>query len=295
LRYPDDSFVLRWASPLKVALQRFTMGLLVVAAFALMILGKADAVLVERTRALLGDALAPMLEVLSKPVDAANTVIAQARELIALRAENERLKAEQARLMQWRTVAERLEAENRAMRQQLRFAPDPRLTFVSGRVVADTGGAFVRTLVVTAGGRDGVVKGQAAVTGDGLVGRVQTVGTATARVLLITDINSRIPVVVERTHDVAMLAGNNSDEPQLLYLLPGAAPQPGDRVITSGHGGVLPAGLPVGVIGRILDGKVRVQPFVDLHRLDYVSLIDYHLPGVIDPGSDPGSAEGGAP
>src|SRR5512138_1051676 len=118
------------------------MGLLVLAAFALMILGKADAVLVERTRALLGDALAPMLEVLSKPVDAANTVIAQARELIALKAENERLKAEQARLLQWRTVAERLEAENRAMRQQLRFAPDPRLTFVSGRVVADTGGAF---------------------------------------------------------------------------------------------------------------------------------------------------------
>jgi rod shape-determining protein MreC len=290
LRYPDDSFVLRLASPLKVAFQRFTMVMLIVAAFALMILGKADAVLVERTRAVLGDALAPILEVLAQPVEAVNTVIAQARELIALKAENEQLKAEQARLLQWRTLAERLEADNQAMRQQLRFAPDPRLTFVSGRVVADTGGAFVRSMVVTAGARNGVVKGQAAVTGDGLVGRVQAVGSTTSRVLLITDINSRIPVVVERTHDLAMLAGNNSDELQLLYLLPGAAPQPGDRVVTSGHGGVLPAGLPVGLVGRIVDGKVRVQPLVDLHRLDYLSLIDYHLPGLLDDAPAGGAA-----
>jgi rod shape-determining protein MreC len=199
--------------------------------------------------------------------------------------------------MQWRTLAQRLESENQALRKLLRFAPDPRLTFVSGRVVGDTGGTFVRSVIVTAGARDGVVKGQAAVTGAGLVGRVQDVGNTTARVLLVTDINSRIPVVVERTHDVAMLAGSNADEPQLLYLMTGAAPQPGDRVVTSGHGGVLPAGLPIGVVGQVADGTVTVRLYADLHRLDYLSLVDYHLPGVLDalPPAPAGAVAGAAP
>jgi rod shape-determining protein MreC len=199
--------------------------------------------------------------------------------------------------MQWRAVAERLEAENKALRNQLRFAPDPRLAFVTGRVIGDSGAAFVRSVIVTAGARDGAAKGQAAMTAEGLAGRVQEVGNTTARVLLITDINSRVPVLVERTRDIAMLAGSNGDEPQLLYLLPTASPQPGDRIVTSGHGGVLPAGLPVGIVSAVNDGVVVVQPLADLHRLEYLTLVDYGLSGVLDvplPGPTAAADGGGA-
>ena len=110
------------------------------------------------------------------------------------------------------------------------------------------GVTFVRSLLVLAGKSDGVIKGQAAVTGQGLVGRVTAVGERASRVLLVTDINSRIPVRVDRTRERAVLAGNNSSSPSLIYLPPETGVQVGDRIVTSGHGGVFPKGIPVGIV-----------------------------------------------
>ena len=119
------------------------------------------------------------------------------------------------------TIAQRLDAENRQLRTMLHFVPDPRSSFISARVIGDHTGAFVREVLISAGEKSGLRKGQAAMTGDGLAGRVSEVGARSARVLLLTDINSRVPVVVERTRDRAILAGDNSNRPQLLYLKPG--------------------------------------------------------------------------
>src|SRR3546814_11384359 len=99
----------------------------------------------------------------------------------------------------------------------MNLVPAPEIDFVSAHVVGDLGGAFVRSVLVDAGARDNVEKGQAAVTGEGLAGRVFEVGHRAARVLLLTDINSRIPVVIERTRDRAVVAGNTSSLLRLLY------------------------------------------------------------------------------
>ena len=146
---------------------------------------------------------------------------------------------------------------------------------VAARVVGDSGGAFVHSVLVNAGGQDGVRKGQAAVNGEGLVGRVAEVGERSARVLLVTDLNSRIPVLLESQRYRAILVGDNSQRPRLLYLSADAKVSPGDRIVTSGHGGVFPPGLAVGVVTLIANGDVRVQPFVDWERLEYVRLIEF--------------------
>jgi rod shape-determining protein MreC len=103
--------------------------------------------------------------------------------------------------------------------------------------------------------------------------------------LLLTDINSHIPVVVEGSRAKAILSGDNSDRGRLSYLAPNSSAAPGNRVVTSGHGGAFPPGLPVGVIAAIQDGIVRVEPFVHRYQLDYVTVVDYGLPGVLP--SDP--------
>jgi len=273
----------RIAAPIKSLLQRFAYLGLVGAAFALMLLGKADTVLVERFRAQVTDAVAPILEVLSRPAAAVSEIVDQVRELANLRDENARLRDDNARLLKWQSVARRLDAENQALRDLLGFVPPPDATFISARVIADTGGAFAHSVLLDTGREAGARKGQAVVTGEGLVGRVAGVGARSIRVLLITDLNSRIPVLVERTRTRAILAGDNSDQPHLIHLPPGARVSPGDRVVTSGHGGAFPPGLPVGTVAAVSDGGITVQPFVQRDRLEYVRVVDFGLQGILPP------------
>jgi rod shape-determining protein MreC len=279
----SPSLVLKLAQPLKAWIQRSALLLLVTAAVALMLLGRTQSGVVERARALVADAVAPILDFASRPISGTVDALENAQNLMALAKENADLREANRRLRSWQAVAYRLEAENGALRELLRMVPDPQSRYVTARVVADNGGAFVRSVLVNAGARDGVVQGQAAVTGEGLAGRVAQVGGRSAQILLLTDMNSRIPVMLAHSRERAMLAGNNTNRPALLYLGPRSRVEPGDRVLTSGDGGVFPAGLPVGVVAASDDGTVRVQPFVDWDRMEYLRLIDFQLPGLLLP------------
>ncbi|MGE0724875.1 MAG: rod shape-determining protein MreC [Alphaproteobacteria bacterium] len=267
----------RLTMPIRAWMQRFALLLLILASFGLIVLGKADTIVVERLRARIADTFAPLLDALSRPVATIGRVSDDVREITALRAENERLREANARLLQWQEVARRLEAENVQIRDLMNVTPEPTISFVSARIIADSGGIFVRSVLINAGARHAVAKGQAALSDNGLAGRVVEVGDRSSRVLLITDLNSRIPVVVERTRQRAVLAGDNSPRPRLLYLPEKADVATGDRVVTSGHGGVFPPGVPVGEIALGEDGLVRARPFVDFDRLEYLRLVDAGL------------------
>ena len=269
---------LRLAVPVRVLVQRFAFVLLIAAAFGLMILGKADALLVDRLRFAIIDAGAPVLEVLSHPVAALRAGIDEVNQVIYLRAENQRLLREVEHLSNWQTVARRLERENAVYRSLLKTRAGPQVSFVSARVIGDSTGPFVRTLLLNAGARDGIASGQAVVSAEGLVGRIAETGARSSRVLLVTDLNSRIPVVIEATRHRAVLAGDNSNTPRLTFLAAGAQVKAGDRVITSGHGGLLPPGLPIGIIGASAAGATAVQLLVDWHRLEYVRVLRFDLP-----------------
>ncbi len=273
--------VSRLTQPIRGLAQRFTFIGLVAAAVGLMILGKVDVILMDNIRAQVTDAVAPILEAVSRPADSIAKAVDQVRELAALRKENVRLRLNEAQLLQWQAAARRLEAENKNLRDLLNFVPGPEPGYITARVIADTGGAFVHSLILNAGARDGVAKGQAAMTGEGLVGRVAGVGSRSARILLITDLNSRIPVLVGPNRTRAILAGNNSDNPKLIHLPSGETVSAGDRVVTSGHGGALPPELPVGIVTSVNDVGIGVLPFVQRNRLEYIRLLDFGLAGIL--------------
>lgn len=118
--------------------------------------------------------------------------------------------------------------------------------------------------------------------GHGLLGRVAEVGNRSARVLLINDLNSRIPVVIESSRERAVLAGDNSASPRLQYLPITTRVKPGDRIVTSGHGGVFPSDLPVGVVTTVAKEGVRVRPYASADRLEFIRLMDFGLNGMLD-------------
>ena len=279
--------VQRLATPVRAWAQRFTLLALVGFAFALLLLGKADRVLVERGRATVADTLAPVLDALSRPMETINDTVRDAKELLALRSENRILRRNNERLLRWQGVAHQLEAENRSLRDLVRLVPNPRQRFVTARVIGDQGGAFVRSVLINAGSNTGVSRGQAALTAEGLAGRVAQVGSRSARVLLITDMNSRVPVFVGPARDRAVVAGDNTNQPRLHYLGPRIEVRPGDRIMTSGHGGVLPPGLPIGVVASVGEGGIRVAPFADWARMEFLRVVDYDMPGLLRL-SDPG-------
>jgi rod shape-determining protein MreC len=206
------------------------------------------------------------------------SVAAQIQTWVWLLEENAQLKQERERLLQWQAVARRLEWENRNLRQLLNFVPDPQSRAVGARVVANASNAFAHSVVVNAGTSDGVDRGHVVVTGEGLAGRVVAVSPRSALVLLTTDLNSRVPVLVGAERVRAILAGDNSEQPRLTHLLQDGAIREGDTVVTSGLAGGFPPGLMVGVVADAGGPTLRVQPFVDRSRLEFVRVIDYQLP-----------------
>ncbi len=277
--------MIRLSIPVRQALSRLTLPVLIAVAFGVMLLGKADQPLAERARMALADALAPIYGIVSEPLASVRTMLADADGLMEVRAENIRLREENERLRQWQAVAMALDAENTSLKANLNWIPDPAPSYVTARVVADAGGVYARAVLLSTGPNKAVKKGQIALDERGLVGRVTEVGTRSARVLLITDINSRIPVTMESTGARSMLVGTNNARPRLMFWPEGSMPKEGDRVVTSAEANAFPSGLPVGVVHYNANNVPEVEPFAHLDRLDMVRIFDYGLIGVqpLDP------------
>lgn len=264
---------MRASDKAKIRQRRIGHTLLVVASFSLMFLGKADFNALRSARMGLNDFIAPVVDLLSAPVRGVETMVQGIRTVASLRAENVRLQAENAMLKRWRRRAEILESENRQLRSVAGAVSPDRRVALTARAVTAPGGTFAHTVLVANGSDQGIAAGNPVVTADGLVGLVVDVGAAYSRVLMISDINAQIPVILASSSWPGVTTGNNGPFLALRYLPEEVMPRVGELVLTSGHGGVLPAGVPVGRIDLVQDDYVRIKPAVDLRNLSYVSIL----------------------
>ncbi|MEP2830552.1 rod shape-determining protein MreC [Parvibaculum sp.] len=282
--------------PFREFSHRISLVFMLTLAAALLLLGRAETYVFDRARQVVTDLAAPLLEVASRPVAATRRVIERTDEYAYVFDENERLRAENARLLAWKEEAQKLQAKLARYEALLNVQIDPAINYASGRVVSDSGGPFVDTVLVNVGAEKGAKSGQAVVDTDGIIGRLVSTGPKASRVLLLTDLNSRVPVVIEPAHYKAVLAGDNTKWPKLEYLASQSAISPGDRVVTSGDGGLIPPGLPVGLVIQTSSGELRVQTFSDRGRLDFVRVLQYEFPSKVKRQDPPevldGPAEG---
>lgn len=270
--------------------QRFSLVILLFVAVGVILFSFARPGTGEELRAQATDIMAPGLSVISQPITSVSSLISTLANVTELRAENERLKAENEKLRQYQTAAMRLEAENKGLRGLLKMKADPARRVVTAKVIADVGGPFVRNVIVTAGSDDGVRSGLVALAEGGLAGRVISVGKHSSRILLINDVNARVPVLTEVSRIRGMIAGDNSPELQLTQLPPDADIKAGDHLITSGAGGIYPPGLPVGAVAISERGAVRITPVANLGRLEMLQIIDPGTPAdLLSPEAVPGA------
>ncbi len=229
---------------------------------------------VSGLRSGLADMAAPLLGIVTRPVQDAAVFVRNASGIAELQSENTRLQDENAKLREWYQAALLLDAENKSLRELLNVKVDPQNRYITARILGDSGSTFVKSLLLSAGRRDGVNKGQAVLSGVGLVGRIIDAGNNSSRVLLITDINSRVPIMVEDSRQHAIMAGDNDNQPMLTHIPPDTEIAAGARIVTSGHGGIFPQGIPVGRVIIDESGAYRVELFADFDRLIHVRIVD---------------------
>lgn len=264
-------------SQIRLLAKKFAIVILFLSAFVMMLVNKTDTVIIEKTSSMATDVISPMIDVLVVPARALAGVFDYFRDLSKIYDNNRKLRAENSRLLSVSDRARALEIENRLLSKLLNYAPPPEAKSITARVIAEEGDAFSHSIIAYTGSNKGVKKGQVVMSDNGVIGRVDKPGKRYSKIILITDINSRIPVMVERTRVRGILAGDNTTIPKMIFIPLSAQLTVGDRIITSGVAGVFPPGLPIGKISSVEKNSVRIKTFGNLERLEYVRIIDYGL------------------
>ena len=264
-------------SNIRLLAKKFALVLLFLSAFVLMLINKTDTAIIEKTSSLATDAVSPVIDVLVIPARSIAGIYDYLKELKQIHKENQELRKENRKLLQVKDRAQALEIENRILAQLLNYVIPPEAKFITARVIAEEGDAFSHSLIAYTGDSHDVRKGQVVLSNRGVVGRIEQVGKLYSKIILITDINSKIPVMVERTRVRGILTGDNTPTPKMVFIPLEAELTVGDRIVTSGVAGTFPAGLPVGKISSIEKNNVKIKTFTNLERLEYVKIVDYGL------------------
>lgn len=226
------------------------------------------------------DAASPVMHVINMPYVGVRKAFAWVGSFWNSAARVRQLEAENRRLQQWESLSRALHAKLVTYESLLAMQGEQPVRVVSARLVAETHGPFVRSSLLRVGSDEGVHAGQAVVVPGGMIGRVVSAGNHSARVLLLTDLNSRVPVMLEGLKTRAMLAGDNTDFPRLEYIRKDTQVAGGIRVVTSGDDGILPEGLAVGeVIATVGPNQMpRVRLYADMSEIDYVQVLGLSAP-----------------
>lgn len=267
-------------------LRRLVLGIIVLCLLGIFLVWRIDSPRVERFRAQVVDRVVPSMDWAMAPVTGTINLFRDFQSYRRLADQNRELRRELRQMKAWKEAALQLEQENARLLDLNNVRLDPRLTYITGVVLADSGSPFRQSVLLNVGARDGIRDGWAAMDGIGLVGRISGTGENTARVILLTDASSSVPAIIQPSGQSALVTGNNTAAPLIDFLENPDLVRPGDRVTTTGDGGVFPAGLLIGQVAADPSGRLRVRLAADYERLEFLRVLRHHgAETVTDPGN----------
>lgn len=264
-------------SQFKIFIRKVLIAIVFVSALAFMMLSKADTVVLDKTTGTVSAILSPIIKIMQLPGEFVYAGYEKVRDIAKVYSDNKKLKKENLDILKLKNQIRTLEAENKLLSDMLNYTPPSEANFITAKVVAEEGDGFSHSLIVYIGENHNVYKGQVVLGKDSVVGRIDYVSGSYAGVLLITDIGSKIPVIIERNRERGILSGDNTLTPKLLFTTLDADIKNGDMIVTSGVAGVFPSGLPIGRVSFIRKDEIEVTTITDIEQLEYVKIVDYGI------------------
>ncbi|MDA9005492.1 rod shape-determining protein MreC [Amylibacter sp.] len=246
---------------------------IIIISFSFFILWRIDNPRAELIRIAVIDKIVPNLDWAITPATKVSQMAQNFQNYKRLYDQNQELRNELQKMRSWREAALQLEQENARLLDLNKVKLNPKLNYVSGKILVDSGNIFRQSAIINLGSLDGIVEGWAAMDGLGLVGRISGVGKKTSRVLFLTDTSSNVPVLIKPSNQRAILSGDNSIQPNLLFIENNKQIQPGDRILTSGDGGVFPANLLIGQVSLNNLNQFKAQLSANFSGLEYLRII----------------------
>jgi rod shape-determining protein MreC len=253
---------------------RVVLALLVLVALVLLAMSRMHSPFIGNLRTASADMLRPVMEAVTIPVRGIAGLMQNKTELLNAHEENKTLRAENETLRHWQAVAQALKAENETLRALAAYRPSEQVEYITARVIAQSPSAYSGTMMINAGAEQGIISLQPVIDAYGLVGRAVEVGDRTARVLLLSDNASRVPVITGDSRQQAILTGTGDELMRLNFVV--GEPQNiklGETVMTTSEGGLIPDSVMVGTIFRRDATGLLVKPLRPLARSEYVRVM----------------------
>ena len=282
----DDVFTRRRLQPGSGPRRGVSLFVLGFVSLGLLAMSRIEHPAAQSARRTLAELVSPGLQAVAVPLAPLRRLGRQIATYATAVEDIDRLRDEVQKLKGWEARAHELERRLADLGALARVIDEPGFDFITGRVIADAKGPFARSVLLNAGREHGLKGGHPVVNADGLVGRVLETGVRSARVLLLSDLNSRVPVLIGDAGTRGVLIGDNSDRPKLLHLPDNARAANGDEVVTSGVGGLFPRGLRIGTVVENA-GRLKVELHARLSELDHVSVLFFETPALELAGEEP--------
>jgi len=267
----DVGIAFRSALLAKGTKQKFSLFVLVIISILFIFIETIETKPLNYLRSFIKDAIYRGSSLVSMPTKSFGKFNNYISEHVNLYRNYKELKNENAELKNSISKSDFLELENAQLRKLIEEEVDSSSNFVSARVMLDKQSPYLNSFIINIGSNKNIINGMEVLDGKNFVGRIVDVNFFSSRILLVSDLNSRIPVLTEPSAYHAILNGHGSNKPTLEYLPENHKVQDGDKVYTSGKEGIFSPGIPIGEI-KIEDKLIKVLLFSDLDQITFVNI-----------------------
>jgi len=267
----DVGIAIRSAFLGKGSKQKFSLIVLIIFSIVLIFAERIETKPLNYIRGFLKDTIYRGSLFVSLPTQSFNSIFHTTRNHLNLYTNYENLIAENNKLKNSISKQDFLEMENTQLRKLIEEQISSSANLVSARVLMDQKSPYLNSFIINAGTNKGIKNGMAALDGENFIGRIVDVSFFSSRVLLVSDLNSRIPAITEPSGFHAIINGHGINNPTLEYLPINHNVKDGDKIYTSGKEGIFAPGIPIGEV-KIENNIINVLLFSDLSQVTFANV-----------------------